>query len=122
LPALWVGLLYDKESQSDAYNLAKPLMESSILEKGRISAATFALNGKIGDFSIQELASKMLKISNAGLQRRNRLDARGIDERQFLDPLFYILDNKETGAEKLLQKYNNSWNKNIDRIFIENLF
>tara|TARA_B110000438_G_C15767352_1_gene630256 strand:+ start:89 stop:1435 length:1347 start_codon:yes stop_codon:yes gene_type:complete len=122
LPALWVGLLYDKESQSDAYNLAKPLMESSILEKGRISAATFALNGKIGDFSIQELASKMLKISNAGLQRRNRLDARGIDERQFLDPLFYILDNKETGAEKLLQKYNNSWNKNIDKIFIENSF
>ena len=122
LPALWVGLLYDKESQSDAYNLAKPLMESSILEKGRISAATFALNGKIGDFSIHELASKMLKISNAGLERRNRLDARGIDERQFLDPLFYILDNKETGAEKLIQKYNNSWNKNIDRIFIENSF
>jgi glutamate--cysteine ligase len=97
-------------------------MASSILENGRISAATFALNGKIGNSSIHKLASEMLNISGAGLERRNRLDARGLDERQFLDPLFYILDNKETGAEKLLQKYNNSWNKNIDRIFIENSF
>ena len=64
----------------------------------------------------------MLNISSAGLQRRNKVDARQIDERQFLDPLFYILENKETGAEKLLHKYDNSWNKDIDRIFKENSF
>ena len=122
LPALWVGLLYDAQSQSDALSLAKPLMDANILEEGRVSAATFALNGKIGNVSIDKLASDMLDISRDGLKRRNKIDARGLDESQFLDPLFYILDNKQTGAEKLLQKYNGSWNKNIDKIFIENSF
>ena len=122
LPALWVGLLYDSQSQSDALSLAKPLMDANILEEGRVSAATFALNGKIGNVSIDKLASDMLDISRNGLKRRNKIDARGLDESQFLDPLFYILDNKQTGAEKLLQKYNGSWNKNIDKIFIENSF
>jgi glutamate--cysteine ligase len=122
LPALWVGLLYDSQSQSDALSLAKPLMDANILEEGRVSAATFALNGKIGKVSIDKLASDMLDISRAGLKRRNKIDARGLDESQFLDPLFYILDNKQTGAEKLLKKFNSSWNKNIDKIFIENSF
>jgi glutamate--cysteine ligase len=122
LPALWVGLLYDSQSQSDALSLAKPLMDANILEEGRVSAATFALNGKIGNVSIDKLASDMLDISRNGLKRRNKIDARGLDESQFLDPLFYILDNKQTGAEKLLQKFNGSWNKNIDKIFIENSF
>ena len=122
LPALWVGLLYDSQSQSDALSLAKPLMDANILEEGRVSAATFALNGMIGNVSIDKLASDMLDISRDGLKRRNKIDARGLDESQFLDPLFYILDNKQTGAEKLLQKFNGSWNKNIDKIFIENSF
>ena len=122
LPALWVGLLYDSQSQSDALSLAKPLMDANILEEGRVSAATFALNGMIGNVSIDKLASDMLDISRDGLKRRNKIDGRGLDESQFLDPLFYILDNKQTGAEKLLQKYNGSWNKNIDKIFIENSF
>ena len=48
---------------------------------------------------------KCLRISSSGLSRRiNVLDKKGIDERQFLDPLFHILQNKETGAEKLLKK------------------
>ena len=122
LPALWVGLLYDEEAQSAAYKLAKPFMEAKLLENARVSAAKFALNGYIGGSLISEIASEMLNISSAGLQRRNKVDARRIDERQFLDPLFYILENKETGAEKLLHKYNNSWNKDIDRIFKENSF
>ena len=122
LPALWVGLLYDEEAQSAAYKLAEPFMEAKLLENARFSAAKFALNGYIGGSLISEIASEMLNISSAGLQRRNKVDARQIDERQFLDPLFYILENKETGAEKLLHKYNNSWNKDIDRIFKENSF
>ena len=122
LPALWVGLLYDEEAQSAAYKLAKPFMEAKLLESARVSAAKFALNGYIGGSLISEIASEMLNISSAGLQRRNKVDARRIDERQFLDPLFYILENKETGAEKLLHKYNNSWNKDVDRIFKENSF
>ena len=50
------------------------------------------------------------------------LDHRGIDERQFLDPLFNIIRNKKTGSEVLLEKFNGIWKKNIDKVFIENAF
>jgi glutamate--cysteine ligase len=122
LPALWVGLLYDDQSQSEAFDLAKPLMDVGMLEEGRISAAKLGLGGKIGENSVEYLATEMLKISSSGLSRRNKLDKKGIDERQFLDPLFHILQNKETGAEKLLKNYNNSWIKDINKIFTESSY
>ena len=122
LPALWVGLLYDPQSQKEAYNLAKPFMNSKILEEGRISAAKFALRGVINNISIHDIALQMLKISSDGLKRRNNLDSRGIDERQFLDPLFNIVNNKKTGAEALLEKYSKSWKQEVDNIFVEDAF
>ena len=122
LPALWVGLLYDPKSQKEAYDLAKPFMNSKILEEGRVSAAKFALGGFINNISIHDIALQMLKISSDGLKRRNNLDSRGIDERQFLDPLFNIVNNKKTGAETLLEKYSKSWNQKIDNIFVEDAF
>jgi len=122
LPALWVGLLYDNKAQSEAYDLAKPFMNTSILEEGRISAAKYGLSGKLGSKNIIDIAEEMLRISSLGLERRNRLDDRGIDERQFLDPLINIIRNKKTGSEILLDKFNGIWKKNIDNVFIENAF
>ena len=63
-----------------------------------------------------------IRISSLGLQRRNKLDERGVDERQFLDPLYNIIRNKKTGSEILLEKFNGIWKKNIDKIFIDNAF
>ena len=96
LPALWVGLLYDPQSQQEAYDLARPFMNSKILEEGRISAAKFALKGNINNVSIHDIALEMLRISSDGLKRRNKLVSRGIDERQFLDQLFNIVNNNKT--------------------------
>ncbi len=122
LPALWVGLLYDHEAQLEAYDLAKPFMNTSILEEGRISAAKHGLNGKLGSKNIIDIAEEMLRISSLGLERRNKVDHRGVDERQFLDPLSNIIRNKKTGSEILLEKFNSTWDKNIDKVFIENAF
>ena len=122
LPALWVGLLYDAEAQLEAFDLAKPFMNTSILEEGRISAAKHGLNGKLGSKNIIDIAEEMLRISSLGLERRKMLDHRGIDERQFLDPLFNIIRNKKTNSEVLLEKFNGIWKKNIDKVFIENSF
>lgn len=122
LPALWVGLLYDNEAQLEAYDLAKPFMNAQLLEEGRISAAKYGLNGKLGSKKIIDIAEEMIRISSLGLQRRNKLDERGVDERQFLDPLYNIIRNKKTGSEILLEKFNGIWKKNIDKVFIENAF
>ena len=87
-----------------------------------ISAAKYGLSGKLGSKNIIDIAEEMLRISSLGLERRNRLDDRGIDERQFLDPLINIIRNKKTGSEILLDKFNGIWKKNIDNVFIENAF
>ena len=96
-------------------------MNTSILEEGRISAAKFGLKGKLGSKNIIDIAEEMLRISSLGLERRNKVDNRGVDERQFLDPLLNIIRNKKTGSEILLEKFN-GYGKNIDKVFIENAF
>ncbi len=121
LPAFWVGLLYDKKSLNQAYNLSKEFMQKELLEEARISSAKFGLNGKIGKIQIKELAKQVLDISFQGLERRNYLDKKGISETQFLDPLFNIVEG-ETAAEQMLNKFENQWDKNIDKIFENEIF
>ncbi len=121
LPAFWVGLLYDKKSLNQAYNLSKEFMQKELLEEARISSAKFGLNGKIGKIQIKELAKQVLEISFQGLERRNNLDKKGISETQFLDPLFNIVEG-ETAAEQMLNKFENQWDKNIDKIFENEIF
>ena len=77
---------------------------------------------KLGSKNIIDIAEEMLRISSLGLERRNKTDNRGIDERQFLDPLLNIIRNKKTGSDILLEKFNGTWKKNIDKVFIENAF
>ena len=60
LPALWVGI-GDKATRG--LLLAKPFMNTSILEEGKISAAKFGLNSKLGNKKIIEIAEEMLRIS-----------------------------------------------------------
>ena len=55
------------------------------------------------------------------LERRNYLDKKGISETQFLDPLFNIVEG-ETAAEQMLNKFENQWDKNIDKIFENEIF
>ncbi len=117
LPAFWVGILYDEKSMNDAYNLSKNFMDVKILEEARTSSALKGLNGLIGNVQIREIAQEILKISFEGLKRRNYVDKKGIPETQYLDPLFNIIENGKTAAEELLEKYNNIWSKNINKIF-----
>ena len=122
LPALWVGLLYDEKSLNDAHSLSKEFMQVDVLEDARISSAKFGLNGRIGKIEINELAKQVLDISFEGLKRRNKLDKKGVSETQFLDPLFNILEGGETSAEQMLYKFENQWDKNIDKIFENEIF
>ena len=122
LPALWVGLLYDEKSLNDAHSLSKEFMQVDILEDARRSSAKFGLNGRIGKIEISELAKQVLEISFEGLKRRNKLDKKGVSETQFLDPLFNILEGGETSAEQMLYKFENQWDKNIDKIFENEIF
>ena len=60
-----------------------------------------------------------MKISHAGLRRRAKADACGVDESGFLEPLMEIAEAGETPAERKLALFNGPWQGDIDRVFRE---
>ena len=118
LPAVWVGLLYDKESLEAAEELAKHITFSEIIEATEACSKT-GLKANIGKFKIQELAKELLIISKRGLQKRNQLDSSGQDETGFLSPLFSMAEAGETLADEMLESFYSNWKQEAHHAFIK---
>ena len=58
-----------------------------------------------------------LEISSAGLKARRQPDWEEVDEGRFLAPLFHIVENKKTRAERLLDCYYGEWNGDLNQLF-----
>ena len=103
LPALWVGLLYDADCQSAAWDLAKDwtLEEHNYL---RAEVPRHGLRTKFRDGTVQDVALRVLEIAEAGLKRRAILDKSGDDESGFLNTLREIAERGYPASEKLLLK------------------
>ena len=118
LPAVWVGILYDKESLEAAEELAKHITFSEIIE-GTEACSKTGLKANIGKFKVQELAKELLIISKRGLQKRNQLDSSGQDETGFLSPLFSMAEAGETLADEMLKSFYSKWKQEAHHAFIE---
>ena len=118
LPAVWVGILYDKESLEAAEELAKPITFSEIIEATEACSKT-GLKANIGKFKVQELAKELLSISKRGLQKRNQLDSSGQDETGFLSPLFSMAEAGETLADEMLKSFYSKWKQEVHHAFIK---
>jgi glutamate--cysteine ligase len=118
LPALWVGLLYDDVARGAALDLVKDWTAEERLEL-RNGVARFALKTPFRGGTVRDVAMEALKISHAGLSRRNRLDGLGRKETIFLQPLFAIAEANFTPAEELLAAFNGRWDESVDPIFCE---
>ncbi|HRP73082.1 MAG TPA: glutamate--cysteine ligase [Luteimonas sp.] len=118
LPAFWVGLLYDDAALDAAWDLVKDfsLEERHALRDG---VPRHALRLPFRGGSVRDLAEEALKISAAGLARRARVNAKGVDERDFLSPLVEVVEANETPAERKLALFHGEWNGDIDRVFRE---
>jgi len=118
LPAFWVGLLYDDASLDAAWDLVKDftLEERNALRDG---VARQALKLPFRNGTLRDIAQQALRISVAGLQRRNARNAHGADESIFLAPLIEVVDANETPAERKLALFHGEWNGDIDRVFRE---
>src|SRR5205085_478848 len=66
-----------------------------------------------------DLAVEMLRLSEQGLIRRNKLDPNGRNETRYLRPLQEIAARGITPAEELLEKYHGPWNGSVEPIFDE---
>jgi len=118
LPAFWVGLLYDDAALDAAWDLVKDfsLAERNALRDG---VARHALKLPFRGGTLHDIAHQALRISAAGLQRRNIRNAHGADESVFLTPLIEVVDANQTPAERKLALFHGEWNGDIDRVFRE---
>ena len=118
LPAFWTGILYDRSSIDAAWDIAKNWKDNE-RQKLYLSVPREGLNTIIQGTKVIDIAKELLNISIYGLKSRARLDHNSNDESIFLEPLLEILQTGKTPAEKLLDKFSNSRNNNIDYIFKE---
>jgi glutamate--cysteine ligase len=118
LTAYWIGLLYDDDSLTAAWDLAKDWTAEQ-RQKLRDDVPRLGFKATVGNTSVLALAKETLRLADAGLRRRNKRDSRGQDETGFLRPLDELVARGATPAEELLDKYNTVWNRSVDPIYNE---
>ncbi|MDJ1006543.1 MAG: glutamate--cysteine ligase [Paracoccaceae bacterium] len=120
LPALWVGLLYDETALDAAWDLVKG-WDAETREALRVAASVDALDARVGDIAMAELAREVLAIAEAGLQARARPGAGGLipDETHFLSALKDSVESGEVPADELIRRYETEWAGEITPVFSE---
>ena len=118
LPAFWVGLLYDDIALDAAWDLVKDWTAEE-REALRAEVPRRALATPFRGRPLGALAREVLKISQAGLATRARLDWVGGDENQFLAPLLETVESGRTPAEEKLAAFHGRWGESVDPVFEE---
>jgi len=112
LPALWVGLLYDDQAQTEALEMIEgwtPEERDALWKQVPITA----LETPFRDGTVRDVARRMLVVSRGGLERR------GLDEGSFPKPLDAIVESGVTPADALLASYAGEWGGDLDRVYEE---
>ncbi|MBV7257641.1 glutamate--cysteine ligase [Pacificimonas sp. WHA3] len=125
LPALWVGLLYDQTSLDACADLIRDwtiddlaIMRNDVPQHGLKTRAP--INGRQG--TLRDVGNEVLKIAEAGLVARRRLNTMGDNEAGFLAPLFEIVESGMTPADRLLEAYHGRWNGDVSKVYEEESF
>ncbi|HLV82140.1 MAG TPA: glutamate-cysteine ligase family protein, partial [Devosia sp.] len=118
LSAFWTGLLYDSVSLEAAYELIAPWTQSE-REEMRHEVPRLGLMTPFDRTNVYDFAAQAVGIAQAGLVRRNRLNAMGEDETIHLAPLEETIRLSKSPAERWLDKFHGEWNGDLSRIFTE---
>ncbi|MCW5730552.1 MAG: glutamate--cysteine ligase [Alphaproteobacteria bacterium] len=118
LPALFVGLLYDKDALDAAWDLVRDWTAEE-RQSLRDNVPRMALATPFRGRTLREVGAQVLGIAGEGLRRRNRLSPSGENEGHFLDSLRGMVAAGRTPAEDLLERFNGKWEGHIERAFKE---
>lgn len=118
LPALWKGLLYDRQALDNTWKMVKSWTHNEVSEL-RSEVPRTAMGTVFRDTTVLNLCRQMLDISSAGLERLNICNNAGESEARFLAPLEHAVACGQTQAERWLAAYHNEWDQNVDRVFFE---
>ena len=116
--AYWVGLLYDQACLDAAWDIVKAWTAEE-RQTLRDTVPRLAFAATIRGRDALSLARETLALARAGLARRKRFDAYGVDETRYLAPLEELAERGETAAEELLAKYHGPWGGSVDPIYTE---
>src|ERR1700722_5919652 len=118
MPALWVGVLYDSVALDAAWDMVKDWTAEE-RQALRDMVPKQGFRAPFRDTNVLELARRMLEISGEGLRRRASLDAAGMSEDGFINPLRELVARGQTRAEELLHLFQNEWKGDMSRLFSE---
>ena len=116
LPAFWVGLLYDADTQRQVADMIADWTQAE-RDALRYGAPVSGLATPFRGASLRELAGQVLKLAQRGLAARNFSDGSGGDETQFLHTLQETVAQGQTPADVLLAKYHGEWGEDVGPIF-----
>ncbi len=116
MPAFWVGILYDQEALDAAWDWVKDWREEE-RDQLRRGVAKHGLQTKFRNGTVQDLAKQALAISRSGLKKRQKLNAYGETETEFLTDLDDMVKTGKSNADKLLQLYRGAWEGDITRAY-----
>ena len=116
LPALWTGLLYDRQALADASSMTRDWTVAE-MQALRDAVPRLGLKAPFRGGTILDVARTMVALAEAGLKRRARLDRHGEDERKALAPLIATVDEGRSPSDRLLTAYHGPWHGDIDKVF-----
>jgi glutamate--cysteine ligase len=116
LPAFWAGIYYCDAALEAAWSLVKSWTAED-REALRRSVPVLGLKAPIRGVTARDIAQAALAISRQGLKSRERLDSSGQDETHFLGELDDIAATGVTPAERLLERYNTEWKRDVRPVF-----
>jgi glutamate--cysteine ligase len=116
LPALWTGLLYDRQALAGAVAMTADWSVDEI-EALRDAVPRLGLATPFRGRTLREVGREMLELALDGLKRRARFDRKGEDETKALAPLIATIEEGRSPADRLLAAYRGEWRGDIDRLF-----
>lgn len=117
-PALWVGLLYDSQSQAAAWDMVKDWTVPE-MQAMRDQVPRQGLKSTHRGRTLLNWSREVLEIADGGLKRRNRLSNSGDNEQGFLNSLWDTVDSGKTPADRMLDQYHSAWKGDISRVFTD---
>ncbi len=118
LPALWVGLLYDRGVMDQASELIR---DWSLEERNALRANVPAtgLQTPFRDGLVLDVAREVVALAHEGLKRRARLSDGGADERVHLAAVDETLASGQAPADQMLARYRGEWGEDLAQVYKE---
>lgn len=109
IPALWKGLIYEKQVLEETEELLSKFNYSDF-EEIRHSGPKLGLEYKIKNIKLSEIAKEIVRISKEGLIKQNQ------GEETYIEPLEELVKQGLTPADIILKNWYGSWNQDISKL------